>query len=61
MLLDFENIRSLFKVLRFRNSFMRMRKFVAVKLEVQCSAHLEAEMEMVGSYQGVKRFSPIKR
>ena len=38
-----------------------MRKFVAVKLEVQCSAHLEPEMEMVGSYQGVKRFSPIKR
>ena len=54
MLLDFENIRSLFKVLRFRNSFMR--KFVAVKLEVQFSAHLEPEMEMVGSYQGVKRF-----
>ena len=59
MLLDFENIKSLFKVLRFRNSFMR--KFVAVKLEVQFSAHLEPEMEMVGSYQGVKRFSPIKR
>ena len=54
MLLDFENIKSLFKVLRFRNSFMR--KFVAVKLEVQCSAHLEPEMEMVGSYQGVNRF-----
>ena len=54
MLLDFENIKSLFKVLRLRNSFMR--KFVAVKLEVQFSAHLEAEMEMVGSYQGVKRF-----
>ena len=58
MLLDFENIKSLFKVLRFRNSFMR--KFVAVKLEVQCSARLEPEMEMVGPYQGVKRFSPIK-
>ena len=37
-----------------------MRKFVAVKLEVQFSAHLEPEMEMVGSYQGVKRFSPKK-
>ena len=59
MLLDFENIKSLFKVLRFRNSFMR--KFVAVKLEVQRSAHLEPEMEMVASYQGVKRFSRIKR
>ena len=59
MLLDFENTRWLFKVLRFRNSFMR--KFVAVKLEVQRSAHLEPEIEMVGSYQGVKRFSPIKR